>query len=43
MLLGALVKAMGLEELDWEDVLKELIPEKLLDLNLKAFKAGLEQ
>ena len=43
VLLGALVKAMGLEELDWEDVLKELIPEKLLDLNLKAFKAGLEQ
>ena len=43
VLLGALVKAMGLEELDWDSVLKELIPEKLLDLNLKAFRAGLEQ
>ncbi len=43
VLLGALVKAMGLEDLDWDSVLKELIPEKLLDLNLKAFKAGLEQ
>ena len=35
MLLGALVKAMGLEDLDWDSVLKELIPEKLLDLNSK--------
>ena len=43
VLLGALVKAMGLEDLDWDSVLKELIPEKLLDLNLKAFRAGLEQ
>lgn len=43
VLLGALVKAMGLEDIDWESVLKELIPPKLLDLNIKAFKAGLEQ
>jgi indolepyruvate ferredoxin oxidoreductase beta subunit len=43
VLLGALVKAMELEDIDWESVLKELVPPKLLDLNLKAFKAGLEQ
>lgn len=43
VLLGAMVRAMGLEEIDWEAVLKELIPSKLLDLNIKAFKAGLEQ
>lgn len=43
VLLGAMVKAMGLENIDWESVLKELVPPKLLDLNLKAFKAGLEQ
>ncbi|MDO5115849.1 MAG: indolepyruvate oxidoreductase subunit beta [Synergistaceae bacterium] len=43
VLLGALVKAMGLEELDWDSVLKELIPPKLLELNLAAFKAGLAQ
>jgi len=43
VLLGALVKAMGLEDLDWEQVLKENIPSKLYDLNLMAFKAGLEQ
>ena len=43
VLLGALVKAMELEDIDWDSVLKELVPPKLLDLNLKAFKAGLEQ
>lgn len=42
VLLGALVKAMGLESLDWESVIKELVPAKLLDLNIAAFKAGLE-
>ena len=42
VLLGALVKAMGLEELDWDSVLKELVPAKLLDLNIAAFKAGFE-
>ena len=43
VLLGALVKAMGLEDIGWESVLQELVPPKLLDLNIKAFKAGLEQ
>ncbi len=43
VLLGALVKAMGLEDINWESVLNELVPAKLLDLNIKAFKAGLEQ
>ena len=43
VLLGALVKALGLENLDWKSVLTELVPPKLLDLNLKAFEAGLNQ
>ncbi len=43
VLLGALVRAMGLEDIDWESVLKETVPPKLLDLNIKAFRAGLEQ
>ncbi len=42
VLLGALVKAMGLESLDWESVIKELVPARLLELNIAAFKAGLE-
>ncbi|WP_281679407.1 indolepyruvate oxidoreductase subunit beta [Synergistes jonesii] len=43
VLLGALVKALGLEGLDWKSVIKDTVPEKLLDLNLKAFDAGLSQ
>ena len=43
VLLGALVKALGLEGPDWKSVIKETVPAKLLDLNLKAFDAGLSQ
>ncbi|MCE5202556.1 MAG: indolepyruvate oxidoreductase subunit beta [Synergistaceae bacterium] len=43
VLLGALVKAMGLEALDWESVLRDTVPPKLYELNVKAFKAGLKQ
>ena len=44
VLFGALVKALGLGELPgvkWEDVIASLVPEKLLSVNLEAFKAGL--
>lgn len=40
ILLGAIIKAMGLEEIDWEKILKENIKERLLDINLKALEAG---
>lgn len=43
VLLGALVKAMGLEDLDWKAVLSETVPPKLLELNIRAFEAGLAQ
>ncbi|MDO5562235.1 MAG: indolepyruvate oxidoreductase subunit beta [Synergistaceae bacterium] len=43
VLFGALVKAMKLEGIDWKEVLTELVPPKLLDLNLAAFEAGLKQ
>lgn len=43
VLLGALVKAMKLEDIDWQDVLRELVPPRLLNLNLMAFEAGLQQ
>lgn len=42
VLLGALVKALNLQDLDWEPILKDNIPEKFLELNLKAFDAGLQ-
>jgi len=40
VLLGALVKGMGLDDIDWTSVLKELIPPRLFELNVKAFAAG---
>lgn len=43
VLLGALVKAMELEDIDWTAVLEELIPPKLLQLNMSSFQAGMEQ
>lgn len=43
VLLGALIKAMGLEGLDWEQVIKETVPERFFDINIKAFRAGMGQ
>ena len=40
VLFGAMVKAFGLTEIDWEQVLRTELPEKLLEVNLKAFRAG---
>lgn len=40
VLLGALVKALKLDGIDWPAVLKENLPPKLLDINIKAFNAG---
>jgi len=45
VLLGTLVKALGLDEstgADWEEIMRELIPEKLIDVNIQAFRAGLK-
>ncbi len=43
VLFGALVKGMKLDDIDWGAVLKDLIPPKLYDLNVKAFAAGQAQ
>jgi indolepyruvate ferredoxin oxidoreductase beta subunit len=43
VLLGALVKGMKLDNLDWLEVLKDLVPPKFYDLNVKAFNAGTAQ
>lgn len=42
VLLGALIKVLDLDELDWEEILKEQLPPSLHDLNIKALKAGME-
>lgn len=41
ILLGAIIKAMGLEEINWDKILKENIKEKLVEINLKALKVGM--
>jgi len=41
ILLGTIIKAMGLEEIDWEKILKDNIKEKLVDVNIKALNVGM--
>ena len=42
VLFGAMTEALGadLDEIDWEDVIRETVPEKYVELNLKAYRAG---
>lgn len=40
VLLGALVKQLGIDDVDWKDLVAKNVPAKLVDLNLKAFEAG---
>lgn len=42
VLLGALIKALDLNEIDWEEIIKENLPEKMVDINIKAFHKGQE-
>ena len=42
ILLGALVKVMGLENIDWPGFVAQYVPEKARHLNLKALEAGLK-
>ena len=40
VLFGAMTKALHFGDIDWEDVIRETVPAKFLDLNLAAFRAG---
>jgi indolepyruvate ferredoxin oxidoreductase beta subunit len=40
VLLGALVKCMGLLDIAWPEVIKDVVPQKTYDLNVRAFEAG---
>lgn len=40
VLLGALVKSMGLEDVDWKGLISRMVPPKAVELNLKAYEAG---
>ena len=41
VLLGALIKQMGLEKLDWDGALKACLKPQLVELNQKALAAGM--
>lgn len=41
VLLGTVIKALGLEKLDWVEVLKRFLPPKLHEINIKALETGL--
>ena len=42
VLFGALVKALKMEEIDWESVIADTVPPKFKELNIAAYRAGLE-
>ena len=40
VLLGALVRAMGLEKVDWHALIAQMVPPKAVAMNLAAYDAG---
>lgn len=40
VLLGALVKALGLSGVDWKELVKKHVPAKAVEMNLQAYEAG---
>jgi indolepyruvate ferredoxin oxidoreductase beta subunit len=43
IIVGALIKALDLEGIDWEEVIKETVKPKFVDINVKALKLGMDQ
>lgn len=41
VLFGAMLKALDMTDIDWFDVLRNNLPEKIIDINIKALKAGM--
>ncbi|MFT5873831.1 MAG: indolepyruvate ferredoxin oxidoreductase beta subunit [Clostridium sp.] len=41
ILLGTLIKAMGLEDINWDKIIKENVNPKFVELNLKAIEVGM--
>ena len=42
VLFGSMVKALGMDDIHWEEVIADTVPEKFRELNLAAYKAGYE-
>lgn len=43
VMVGALVKTMKLDEINWEEIVKNNVKEKFIDINIKALRKGMEQ
>ena len=41
VLLGALIKALDLTDIDWKSIISRTVKPKFIDINLKAFDAGM--
>ena len=42
ILLGTIIKSMGLEDINWDAILEANIKSKFVELNKKALKVGME-
>ncbi len=42
VLFGAMTAVLGMDDIDWETVIRETVPAKTVDLNLRAYRAGRE-
>lgn len=42
ILLGALVKSMELDNINWEEIIRDNVKEKFVDINIKAFNEGMK-
>ena len=42
VLFGALTQVLGMEDVDWEEIIRQTVPAKFVDLNLRAYHAGRE-
>ena len=42
ILLGALIKAMNLTDINWEKIVEDNVKKEFIDLNIKALKKGME-
>lgn len=40
VMFGAMCDQMGVDGINWEEIVRDTVPSKVLDLNLKAFRAG---
>ena len=42
ILLGTIIKGMGLTDIDWEEILKTTVKPQFVEINIKALKAGMD-